>query len=275
MRVSIIVRKWIAMLPLLLMLVTPLAAREITLATIDYPPFYGKDLPENGPMGEMVTRAFADQGYRVNIMFLPWARALEWSRKGKIDGMLGVWYSQKRIADFRYSNPIMPNEIGFYKRKGEKIRYQNYADLKQQGYVLGSVKGYVQPTGLEESGIPIMYVSNDLQNFKILSKKRVDLIVVDKAYASYILGQPELHEFADNIEWMAPVLEKKQQYLMLSRKTKNSKQKIADFNAGLRKLKQSGEFKDILAKHHFGITRAKRNNLLPQTTPAKQPALQH
>ena len=217
MNIQIRLLRWFALLPLLLW-VMPLAAKQITLASIDYPPFYGKTLPENGPMTEVITRAYAKLGYKVNVVFLPWARAMEWSRKGRIDGMLGVWYSTKRIADFRYSNPIMPNEIGFYKRKDDKISYQNYDDLKKQGYVLGSVRGYVQPTGLEESGIPIMYVNDDVQNFKILSKKRVDLIVVDKEYAKYMLEQPALSKFAENIEWMAPVLEKKQQYLIISQK---------------------------------------------------------
>ena len=163
--------------------------------------------------------------------------------------MVGVWYSAERAEYFHYSTHIYPNRVVFYKRKNADISYKNYADLKRHGYTLGSVRGYAHPVGLEESGIKILYVNNDHQNFKLLSKGRVSLIVADKDYAHYMLAKPELREYAQNIQWMAPVLEKRQQHLGISKVTNNAQKKLTDFNQGLQMLKQSGEFSVILKKH--------------------------
>lgn len=60
--------------------------------------------------------------------------------------------------------------------------------------------GNTQPIRLRESGIPIQFFPTEQQSFKLLSRKRVDLIVVDKEFANYMLSQAELQEFADTIE---------------------------------------------------------------------------
>ena len=75
-----------------------------------------------------------------------------------------------------YSAPIYPNEMVFYKKKGQTIEFNDYKDLKEQNLVLGSTRGYAQVKGIEESGIKISYVNNDIQNFKLLAKGRIDLI---------------------------------------------------------------------------------------------------
>lgn len=236
---------------LLFLSIGPLSAKEIVLASMNYPPFYGEELKHYGPLIEIITKSYQKTGYEVKITFVPWVRALAWSKTGKVDGMVGVWYSPERAQHYHYSAPIFPNKMGFYKRKDEDIQYRDYADLKQQGYRLGSVRGYIQPTGLAESGIPLMFVSDDSQSFKILSRKRVDLVVVDKDYARYMLAKPEFKVYARNIQWMEPVLEEKQQHLIISLNTKQSKQKLQDFNKGLAALRLSGEFSGILKKHGF------------------------
>ncbi len=226
-------------------------SKEVLLAAMDYPPFYGEKLDNYGPLIEVIAKSYNVMGYDVKINFLPWARAIAWSKSGKVDGMVGVWYSTERAEYFLYSEPILSNFIGFYKRKNEDIRYKDYLDLKEQGYKLGSVRGYIQPKGLQESGIPIMFVSKDLQSFKILSKNRVDLIVVDKEYSRYILAQHKFQKYAKNIEWMEPVLEEKQQHLIISKEAENPKNKLKDFNEGLQELKETGVFTEILKKHAF------------------------
>ena len=245
-----ILKKWITLL-LVLSCFGQVHAEEIRLASMNYPPFYGKNLKEQGPLIELIVKAFEGAGHTVQVEFHPWIRAMENSKAGKVDGMVGVWHSPKRTEHFFYSDPIFPNKMGFYKRKGEEIRYKDYIDLKLQGYTLGSVRGYIQPRGLAESGISTFLVNENLQTFKILSRKRVDLIVVDKDYARYMLNQADLKQYSENIEWMEPVLEERQQYLIISKKTENPHKKLSDFNKGLKMLRQSGEFKKIMQKHGF------------------------
>ncbi|NQZ08873.1 MAG: transporter substrate-binding domain-containing protein [Algicola sp.] len=242
--------KWLPNLLLLLFFGNVNACvKEIRLASIDYPPYYGKSLKNYGPIIELITQAYKNTGYNVKIIFLPWARAISWSKSGEVDGIVGVWYSTQRATYLHHSMPIYPNTVVFYKRKNTDISYKNFSDLKRQGYTLGSVRGYVHPVGLEESGIKILYVNDDYQSFKLLSKGRVSLIVADKDYAHYMLAQPALREYAQNIQWMAPVLEMRHQHLGISKVTNNAQKKLTDFNRGLQMLKQNGEFAVILKKH--------------------------
>lgn len=242
----------ISILTTLFIVSSPLARQQpLTFAAIDYPPFYGESLPDNGPMIHIIRRAFQLSGFKVNVVFIPWVRAMMWSKDGEIDGIIGAWKTEERHQHFIFSSAIYPNTTVFYKRKDHPIQYTRFADLKEQGYLLGSVLGYGQPAGMVESGIEIIYVTQDTQPFKLLSKGRVDLIVVDKDYAKHVLIQPTFATVAQNIEPMDKVIERKQQYLMISLATNLPHKKMAAFQQGLLQLCNSGELNDILTAHQL------------------------
>ncbi len=229
---------------------TPLLqAKTVQLAAMEYPPHYGQDLIDSGALTEIVTQAYKLRGSQVEVLFVPWSRALSWAEQGKIDGIIGPWYTEERAKVLLYSEPIYPNEMQFYKATKSKISFDSYQDLAEQELVLGSVRGYVQVNGLAESGINISYVNTDGQNFKLLEKGRIDLMVVDKDYASYLLSQPEYVNLVGKIEPMVPILETRQQFLTISKNTNDATHKLTDFNLGLEQLKMSGQFDDILKKH--------------------------
>lgn len=227
------------------------SSEKIHLVAIDYPPFIGKELMGNGPFAELVSRSFRNTGYGIQVEYLPWARSMSEAKAGRVDGVIGGWYSVERAEDFLYSDPIHPNEMVFYKRKGEDITFTSYASLVKQGFTLGSVRGYALPKGLEESGISINLVTEDIQNLKMLAKQRIDLVVVDKEFARYVLR--DFPQVAKEIEWMEPVLERPQQYLIISKKAKNAQKKLDEFNKGLKLLRQTGEFNRIMRKHGFEL----------------------
>lgn len=226
-------------------------AEKLVFSAMQYPPFYASSLDNNGPLIEVIVRAYQKVGYQISVEFAPWARALHSAQLGVTDGMVGLWYSKKRALQFQFSDPIMANQMGFYKRKGDAIEYQHFSELTQQGLILGSVRGYIKVEGLVQSGIKTTLVNSDEQNLKMLSRGRVDLVLVDKNFARYILGKTQMKLFAKNIEWLEPVLEHKQQYLGLSRQKPKSAQRLVDFNRGLALLKGSGEWAAILKKHGF------------------------
>lgn len=167
-------------------------AEKLQFAALDYPPHYGENLTNNGPLIEIVRRVYAEQNIAIEVLFIPWGRALDWAQKGEIDGIIGAWYTKERADSFFYSQPIYPNNLMFYQSSKSNIKFNDFSDLARDKRVLGSVRGYVQVKGLEESGIEINYVNNDIQNFKLLSKGRIDLILVDKEYAKFTLAQPKL-----------------------------------------------------------------------------------
>ena len=47
---------------------------DVQLATLDWQPYVGQDLPNKGYVYQLVEQVFAEQGLTVNIQFLPFAR---------------------------------------------------------------------------------------------------------------------------------------------------------------------------------------------------------
>jgi len=224
-------------------------AKTVVLGAMEYPPYYGRELKNFGPLIEIVVESYRHSGYEVEIVFLPFARAMYLSKAGEIDGVVGPWYSKKRAESLFYSMPMIDNRMVFFKRKGESISYEDFSDLKQQGYRLGSVHGYMLPTGLLESGITIYQVTREEQLLKILRGKRVDLVVLDKGAAQYALKQPGLSGVESNVEWMEPTLERTPQYLVISKKTAQAAEKLNAFNLGYKSLIENGVVNKILSDH--------------------------
>ena len=222
-------------------------ATEINLVTVEYPPFYGTELPNEGPITEIVSKAFAMSDYQVNVKYIPWARALSDAKAGKADGLHGAWYSQEREEWFVYSDKLPGNEIVLFKRKGtEPASFTDYAALKQ--FKIGVVRGYVNPPGFDEAALRTEEANSDKLNLTKLGKGRVDLVLADRAIANYILSN-ELAELKDQLEVVEPPLTVEDLYILISKKTEDYQQKIDAFNKGLNDLKQNGSVDEIMARH--------------------------
>ena len=224
-------------------------ALELTFSASEYPPFRGNNLPKQGMLADITVQALSLKGHNVTIKFAPWARALHWAKHGTTDGILGLWHTKTRAHYFLFSHPLPANHMLFYKRKSDTINYSSYADLVDQKRRFGGVIGYVYPFGLIESGIITTQVSSELQTFRLLSEKRVDLIAVDRDFAVYTLNQPAYSRYKHNIEPLLPILESQKQYLAISKKINNGQQILDDFNDGLKQLIRSGKLDAIIKQH--------------------------
>jgi len=83
-----------------------------------------------------------------------------------------------------------------------------------------------------------------------LTKKRVDLVVVDKFVGNDIIKK-SLPEAMGQIEPIDPPLEIKDLYLCISRKTKDANIKFEALKKGLEEIKADGTMERILKKHGF------------------------
>jgi polar amino acid transport system substrate-binding protein len=65
---------FISILLYLCVVINPVAAREsISLATLEWPPYTGTNLVNNGFSAEIVDAAFEAVGVKTQTTFLPWA----------------------------------------------------------------------------------------------------------------------------------------------------------------------------------------------------------
>ncbi|MGE5583823.1 MAG: substrate-binding periplasmic protein [Bacillota bacterium] len=223
--------------------------KGVSLATLDWPPYIGEKLANNGYVAEIVRKAYEKVGYRININFMPWNRALLDSQNGKYDGLFPEYFSEERKIDFVYSDPYPGGPLGFYKRKDQKISYKTLADLKP--YTIGIVTEYVNTAEFDAASyLRKEGTFSDSSNLQKLYNRRVQLIVIDKLVADYII-KTEFPQYAAELEFMEPPLETKPLYIAFSKKAKDYRQKLNDFNAGLKQITKDGTLKAILERNGF------------------------
>lgn len=232
-----------------LILALPVCANEkIIAATNDYEPFYGENLPEFGPIIKITRLAFQEVGYDFDVNFRPWARALAEGQEGAADILIGVWFNKDREDWMALSEPIIENEIGFYKRKNDPLVFTDYAALQAEGAVVGTVRGYINPEGFAESGVKSEEVKEDRQNIEKLVNDRIRLALVDRVLGAYLAKQLG---YEQDIEWLVTL----QRLPLRNGFMKNAKgdwqKKMDDFNRGLAILKEKGVIDEILKEFQF------------------------
>jgi len=232
--------------------------KHIKLATLDWEPYVGQKMKNYGFTSEIIQKAFAKKGYTVEFIFYPWARGMAMTEQGKVHGIYPAYYSDERNKKFIVSDSFGSGGLGFYKRRESNISFvadpvkepeKVFQSLKQ--YRFGIVRGYAYTKEFDAADDLIKDIVNDDEtNLKKLNKGRIDLAFIDKYVARYIMHRKYPH-YMDELEFMTPALEEKKLYICFSRAIKGIEKIAKDFNEGIKQLKASGEWKQIMDSHGF------------------------
>ncbi|MCK5719171.1 MAG: transporter substrate-binding domain-containing protein [Thiomargarita sp.] len=226
------------------------AGKRFTLLTVDFPPYYGEKLTNQGWVSEIVKTALEAKGYEVEIRFVPWVKAVEDTKAGYYDALLGAYRTPERAEYYYFSAPIAQARTGFFKRRDVDISFKKLTDLK--GYKIGVVKGYATSKEFDTADYLTKIEMNDLGAGLIaLSKGKIDLMADSQAVGKYHLKLLEArnHGIIKKIEFIKPVLAMNKLYVAISKNAANATQKLIDFNQGLRKIYMNGSFRKIKKKH--------------------------
>lgn len=226
------------------------AGKRFTFVTVDFPPYYSESLPEKGWVSEIVKTALEAEGYQVDIEFMAWEEALENTRKGYNDGLLGAYYTSERAQRYYFSAPIAQARTGFFRHEDVDISFQELTELK--GYQIGVIKGYATSKSFDSADYLNKIGVNNLNEGLIkLLNKEIDLMADSQAVGKYHLKLLEkmYPGISKKIQFIKPVLAINKLYVAISKKTTNAYQKLIDLNKGLRKLYMNGSFRKIKKKH--------------------------
>lgn len=225
------------------------SAETLTLATLDWEPYIGQNMPNQGYVAALVKEAYATAGYEVKYEFMPWARVVALAKEGKTDGYLPEYYAESLKTDFLVSEPFPGGPLGFFKRKADKVTFTNLQDLKD--LKIGVVRDYVNTEEFDKAAFLTKEEANDdITNLRKLLGNRLDLAVMDKYVGMYLI-QKEMADKAGELEFVSPVLEEKSLYLCISKKTANAEAKIKAFNDGLKAMHDNGKLAALLKSSGF------------------------
>ncbi|RKZ80097.1 MAG: hypothetical protein DRR19_24085 [Candidatus Parabeggiatoa sp. nov. 1] len=226
------------------------AAKRFTFVTVDFPPYYGEELPEYGWVSEIARKALEIKGYEVEIRFIPWVKALEGTQEGSYDALLGAYRTPERSQLYYFSLPVGQVRIGFFKRKTDEISFKELTELMD--YKIGVVEGYATSPHFDSANyLNKHFVSNLDEGLKLLRNGELDLMADSQAVGEYRLKLLEKEEngISSEIEFIKPELAKNKIYVAISKNATNAARKLMDFNRGLIKIYRKGIVRKIRWKH--------------------------
>ncbi|WP_374356556.1 substrate-binding periplasmic protein [Chitinimonas sp.] len=217
----------------------------MTLIATDFPPFTSADLPEQGFFTAIAQASLQAAGYPSTVTFQPWARVMAQMRKGQFDAVLAVWYQKQREQFLAFSEPLWTNRIGFYGRAEQLIDVRQLAALKP--YTIGVVRDYANPPQFDAAQLNTDAAVDDLGNLRKLQAGHVDLVLIDRAVAEFLL-RTRLREGADQLVWLDPPLASMPLYIGFARNRPGYQRRLEAFNRGLAIIRANGEYDRIIKR---------------------------
>lgn len=212
------------------------AEPSITLTSLDWAPYSGADLLEQGASSAVARAAFAAMGYHLNIAFYPWSRAVQLARTDdRVMGYMPEYYSPEVAAHFILSHPIGSGPLALAQRRNHPIQWRAIGDLS--AWRVGVVQGYVNDPAFDARVAahlqPVDVAISDELNLKKLAAGRIDVAIVDPYVFDYLCAQhPEL---ARQLEINPHMIANKDLYIAFKRTAAGARW-AAIFNQGLRKI---------------------------------------
>lgn len=214
--------------------------KTVHLTSLGWPPYSGKELPNNGPSVAVAKAAFHAMGYQLIVDFYPWSRAVALAKDSgsKYAGYFPEYYSDDVAKEFHYSGVMGNGPLGFAQQKAKPINWSTLDDISKIN--VGVVQDYVNTTEFDarvaDGRIKAKAVTSDSTNLVKLANGRLDLAVVDENVMNYLKRtDARLKPIADKIEFNNKLLEDKKLFICFKKNAEGKKlQEI--FDQGLKKI---------------------------------------
>ena len=211
----------------------------VRLATLDWPPYNGARLPEQGINTAVVRAAFEAVGYRLEIGFYPWSRAVSLADSDPAYiGYFPEYYADRLRHQYWLSDPAGNGPLGLAERKDHPIAWNTLDDLSR--YRIGVVQDYVNTAEFDArvaQGVQRVDVAvSDALNLKKLAGGRFPLAIVDPRVFEYLIyHDPELRAVGNQLQMNPHLLDEKALYVCF-RRSPDGEQAVKLFNEGLKKI---------------------------------------
>ena len=213
--------------------------RGVVLTSLEWPPYCSASLPGGGITTRVVRAAFQEAGYRVEVRFLPWQRAVEQARENPgVAAVFPEYGSGRPDIDFLTSDVIGLSTLGLVEVVDRPVDWRTLDDLSR--YRLGTVKGYLNTDAFDRMAVrgafEIDSSVSDLLNLRKVMVGRVDLAVADVNVFRY-LGQadPALRRERHRLRVNARLLGINTMHVLF-RRGPEGERLLRDFNRGLGRL---------------------------------------
>lgn len=176
----------------------------VYLSSLEWPPYVGEYLPENGSNAKIIRKAFAAMGYELKILFLPWRRTMHMADNApSVVGYFPEYYSHERAQKYIFSNCYSCSPVSLLERRESPVSWDTVDDLA--GLRVGFVAGYVNTPELDEAvangTITADLAPSDKSNIMKVIKGRIDCAVVDPMVYGYLAATDnDIGRYVDKLQ---------------------------------------------------------------------------
>jgi polar amino acid transport system substrate-binding protein len=229
-------------------------AQRAAFTTLEWPPYTGADIPEQGASAKVARMAFAAAGIDdFELVFFPWRRTVLTARHDdRFIGYMPEYHARHIEQDFIFSDCMGTSTLGLIENPKRPVEWETLDDLRR--YTIGVVTGYVNTTEFDAMAntgeLHVDLSVDDAANIRKVAESRIDLAVIDAHVFAYLMKtDSHLAQYKGRVRLDERPLETKCLYLCFRRSPEG--RGLADaFNAGLRKIEwrrvQSAYFDEIL-----------------------------
>jgi polar amino acid transport system substrate-binding protein len=229
-------------------------SETVTLVADEWPPFNAMpNTSEEGVLVDVARAVFEKNGIKVSYKLIPWRRAVELTRMGTYNGLIGA--SKTDAPDFIFpSEELSRNVISFYVRKDSLWVFNHKSDIRSVS--LGVVAGYdyrkwlldyIEAHKNDPRKIQVMTGHQPLQrNLQKLLSNRIDAIVDNEAVILNVARQMGVN---DQIKPAGYGSEIAYIYIAFSPKHADSLRYAQMLSEGVVQLRQNGQLAVILSKY--------------------------
>ena len=178
---------------------------------------------------------------------------MKYGETGKYIGVIACLKTKEREKKFIYSKEALyKTKTVFFHLKSLDFKWKEYADLKK--IKIGGTQNYLSSTFLEKKGFKIDYAPKEDLTFKKLFANRFDVyatdLLVGLSLINDIFSSEEVALFTNHPK----ELFSENVYVVFSKKSPNAQEMADKFDKGLKKLKQTGRYEEIIS-NFFKISR--------------------
>jgi polar amino acid transport system substrate-binding protein len=214
--------------------------RVVRLTSLEWPPYSGEQLRQQGASVAIVRAALAAMGHALEVRFVPWTQAVAIGQDSGsgYHGYFPEYASADVESVFALSASIGSGPLGFVERRSAPVRWNSLADL--EGVPVGVVRGYVNTAefdALVSAGrITAVPAGDDLTNVRKVTMGRLPLAVIDRNVLEYLMQHERAVEDAQRVVQFNPrLLENKSLHVALQR-SEDGAWALRMINEGLQKI---------------------------------------
>ena len=226
-------------------------AQPILVASGDWEPFVGPDLPGGGPVSQVVTEVLQRQGYAPQVSYTTWSLALQRTEKQSVVATFPFVGSASRRSDYLLSDPLLAFDYRLFVRRGDDVAAAISTAADLQSLRVAHIAGYEYWAELVDAVPSFVEYASKEAAFEALAAGDVDVVPEGSLSGEAVLSAPGFGgDVGDVVQLEAgdnPLLGSTEALHVMLAPTDENRRILEGFNAALAEVKQTELYDGLVA----------------------------